>query len=86
MAPAGFGYRFGIPIPGSEEVAEVVALGGSGFRFVINLEDRTCSCRQWKVCGVPCKHALAFITSLSDAHINCKKGNPNDIAAMLAIR
>uniref|UniRef100_A0A453M650 SWIM-type domain-containing protein n=2 Tax=Aegilops tauschii subsp. strangulata TaxID=200361 RepID=A0A453M650_AEGTS len=53
----------------SEEVAEVVALGGSGFRFVVNLQDRTCSCRQWQVCGLPCKHALAFITSLSDAHI-----------------
>ena len=54
----------------SEEVAEVVALGGSGFRFVVNLQDRTCSCRQWQVFGLPCKHALAFITSLSDAHIN----------------
>ncbi|KAM0871111.1 hypothetical protein ACQ4PT_039610 [Festuca glaucescens] len=53
----------------SEEVAEVVALGGSSFRFVVNVQDRTCSCRQWQVCGLPCKHALAFITSLSDAHI-----------------
>jgi hypothetical protein len=25
-------------------VAEITALGGSGFRFVVNLEDRTCSC------------------------------------------
>ena len=31
----------------SEEVGEVTALGGSGFRFVLNLLDRTCSCRQW---------------------------------------
>ena len=31
----------------SEEVGEVTALGGSGFRFVVNLLDRTCSCRQW---------------------------------------
>jgi hypothetical protein len=53
----------------SEEVAEVTALGGSGFRFVVNLQERTCSCRQWQVSGLPCKHALAFITSLSDAHI-----------------
>uniref|UniRef100_A0ACD5URQ0 Uncharacterized protein n=1 Tax=Avena sativa TaxID=4498 RepID=A0ACD5URQ0_AVESA len=53
----------------SEEVAEVTALGGSGFRFVVNLQDRTCSCRQWQVCGLPCKHALAFITLFSDAHI-----------------
>jgi hypothetical protein len=51
----------------SEEVAEVTALGGSGFRFVVNLHDRTCSCRQWQVYGIPCKHAIAFITSLTDA-------------------
>ncbi|CAN6305382.1 unnamed protein product [Urochloa humidicola] len=31
----------------SEEVAEVTALGGSGFRFVVNLNEKTCSCRQW---------------------------------------
>uniref|UniRef100_A0A0E0E6V9 Uncharacterized protein n=1 Tax=Oryza meridionalis TaxID=40149 RepID=A0A0E0E6V9_9ORYZ len=32
----------------SEEVAEVTALGGSGFRFVVNLVEQTCSCRQWQ--------------------------------------
>jgi hypothetical protein len=56
-------------VEGSEEVAEVTALGGSGFRFVVNLQDMTCSCRQWQVSGLPCKHSLAFITSLSNAHI-----------------
>lgn len=29
----------------SEQVGEVTTLGGSGFRFVVNLQDRTCSCR-----------------------------------------
>jgi 5,10-methylenetetrahydrofolate reductase len=29
----------------SEDVGEIIALGGSGFRFVVNLNDRTCSCR-----------------------------------------
>ena len=53
----------------SEEVAEVTAMGGSGFRFIVNLQERTCSCRQWQVSGIPCKHALAFITSLSNAPI-----------------
>jgi hypothetical protein len=56
-------------VESSKEVAEVTALGDSGFRFVVNLRDRTCSCRQWQVSGLPCKHALAFITSLSNAHI-----------------
>ena len=44
----------------SEDVAEVTAMGGSGFQFVVNL---------WQVSGIPCKHALAYITSLSDASI-----------------
>jgi hypothetical protein len=52
-----------------DEVAEVTALGGSGFRFVVNLQERTCTCRQWQVSGIPCKHALAFITSLTNAPI-----------------
>jgi hypothetical protein len=41
-------------------VAEITALGGSDFRFLVNLEDRTCSCREWQVSGLPCKHALAY--------------------------
>jgi hypothetical protein len=49
----------------SEHVAEVTALGGSGFRFVVNLHEKTCSCRQWQISGIPCKHAIAFITSLN---------------------
>ncbi|XP_066323865.1 uncharacterized protein, partial [Miscanthus floridulus] len=54
----------------SEEVGEVTTLGGSGFRFVVNLLDRTCSCRQWQVSGIPCRHAIAFITSLSNAALD----------------
>jgi len=53
----------------SEEVAEITLLGGSGFRFVVNLAERTCCCRQWQVSGIPCKYALAFITSLPNAPI-----------------
>jgi hypothetical protein len=48
----------------SEEVAKVTVMGGSGFWFLVNLQERTCTCRQWDVSGIPCKHALAFITSL----------------------
>jgi hypothetical protein len=53
----------------SEDVAKVTIMGGNGFRFVVNLKERTCTCRKWQVSGIPCKHALAFITSLSDAPI-----------------
>ena len=30
-------------VQSSQEVAEVTALGGSGFRFVVNLQERTCT-------------------------------------------
>jgi hypothetical protein len=30
----------------------------------VNLEKKTCSCRQWQISGLPCIHALFFITSL----------------------
>jgi len=30
----------------------------------MNLAKRTCSCRTWQVSGLPCKHAIAFITSI----------------------
>ncbi|XP_062179417.1 uncharacterized protein LOC133884028 [Phragmites australis] len=37
----------------------------STIRHVINLEQKTCSCRVWQVTGKPCSHALAFIAKLS---------------------
>jgi hypothetical protein len=46
----------------SEDIAEVTIMGGSGFRFLVDLKKRTCTCRAWDVSGIPCKHALAFIT------------------------
>ncbi|WVZ73983.1 hypothetical protein U9M48_022224 [Paspalum notatum var. saurae] len=49
-----------------DEVGEVSVMGGSGYRHVVNLTNKTCSCRAWQVSGIPCKHAIAFITSLSD--------------------
>jgi hypothetical protein len=39
---------------------------GSGFWFVVNLQDKTCSCRQWQASCIPCKHAISFITSLDN--------------------
>ena len=45
-------------------VAELCVKGGSGFRFVVSLPDRTCSCRVWRGSGIPCKHAIAYITSI----------------------
>lgn len=44
--------------------AEVEVKGGSGFRHVVNLEHKTCTCREFQVSGKPCLHAIAFITSI----------------------
>ncbi|XP_057798030.1 uncharacterized protein LOC131014162 [Salvia miltiorrhiza] len=30
-------------------------------RLIVHLGDRTCSCRQWDLCGIPCKHAVAAL-------------------------
>ena len=46
-------------------MAELCAKGGSGFRFVVSLPDRTCSYRVWQGSGIPCKHIIAYITSIS---------------------
>jgi hypothetical protein len=47
-------------------LGEVGVKGGSGYKCVVNLEERTCSCRKWQVPGIPCKHAIAFITYLRE--------------------
>jgi hypothetical protein len=45
-------------------VAEVRAKGETRFRFVVDLRNRTCSCRVWQGSEIPCKHAIAYITSI----------------------
>jgi hypothetical protein len=46
-----------------DSVTEVSVKGGSGFKCVLNLEARTCTCRKWQVSGIPCKHAIVFIAT-----------------------
>ncbi|CAO2152752.1 unnamed protein product, partial [Urochloa humidicola] len=48
----------------SDDVAEVCVKGSNGFRCVVNLHERTCSCRKFQVSGIPCLHAIAFITKM----------------------
>ena len=45
-------------------IAEVMAREGSTYRFVVNLKERTCSCRACDVSGLPYQHAIAYITSI----------------------
>lgn len=32
-----------------------------GDKFKLNLGERTCSCRRWQLCGIPCAHAISGI-------------------------
>ena len=45
---------------------EVSVKGRCGYKCVVNLQNRTCSCRKWDVTGIPYKHAIAFITLLRE--------------------
>jgi predicted GTPase len=44
----------------SEDIilAVVSVKGGSGFKFVVNLAERTCLRRRWQISGIPCRHAI----------------------------
>ncbi|WVZ50013.1 LOW QUALITY PROTEIN: hypothetical protein U9M48_001312, partial [Paspalum notatum var. saurae] len=49
---------------GSPDIGEVSWRGGSGYRYAVNLKERTCTCREWQISGKPCLHAIAMITSI----------------------
>jgi hypothetical protein len=49
-----------------DTLGEVSVKGGSGYKCVVNLDKRTCSCRKWDVTSIPCNHVIAFITSLNE--------------------
>ena len=40
--------------------------GPKGDQCVVNLTNRTCSCRKWEVSGIPCRHAVACIYDMAD--------------------
>ncbi|KAL0373563.1 UNVERIFIED_CONTAM: hypothetical protein Sradi_3272000 [Sesamum radiatum] len=46
-----------LAMPASEFLFEVY----EDRKYIVNLEDKTCQCREWQVCGVPCKHAMTCI-------------------------
>jgi len=33
----------------SKDIVEVTEIEGTGFQFVVNLQERTCTCRKWHV-------------------------------------
>ncbi|GJZ36916.1 mutator type transposase [Tanacetum coccineum] len=43
---------------------------------VVNLNQKTCSCRKWEISGIPCKHAIAAIHDMADNGMDV--GTPED--------
>ncbi|CAB4313557.1 unnamed protein product [Prunus armeniaca] len=41
------------------------------YSFVIDIQQRTCSCHQWQLNGFPCAHAIAAILADYDYYRNC---------------
>ncbi|KAK4434150.1 hypothetical protein Salat_0577700 [Sesamum alatum] len=44
-------------IPSSEYLFEV----SDDRKYIVNLKELTCQCREWQVSGIPCKHAMGCI-------------------------
>ncbi|KAF6176541.1 hypothetical protein GIB67_007924 [Kingdonia uniflora] len=40
---------------------EWVSISSTGARWVLNLEERTCQCTEWKLTGMPCIHAASVL-------------------------
>ena len=52
-------------------IAEICAkdCSATAYRFVVNLIERTCTCRAWQGSGISCKHAIAYITLIYGTHL-----------------
>jgi hypothetical protein len=50
---------------GAREEAEVIEVTKNHkvLRYVVNLKNHICDCREWQFSGKPCPHALALIIS-----------------------
>ncbi|KAL4573287.1 hypothetical protein LXL04_020087 [Taraxacum kok-saghyz] len=45
-------------------------------QYVVNLKDRTCTCSNWDITGIPCKHAIAAMYDKMQNGSDC--GDPED--------
>ncbi|KAL0342463.1 UNVERIFIED_CONTAM: hypothetical protein Scaly_1908900 [Sesamum calycinum] len=52
-----------IPIKSDDWNYEISSYDGS--RYVVNLQQHTCTCRKWDLTGIPCNHGMSAICSQS---------------------
>jgi hypothetical protein len=56
----------------NEDVFEILS-GVTMAEYIVNLQNKSCSCREWKASGIPCAHALRCIVGTGQ--------DPQDFAA-----
>ncbi|XP_017410986.1 uncharacterized protein LOC108323135 [Vigna angularis] len=54
-----------IPSWSAQRLFEVRHVSQSGEKFVVDIDQYSCSCRKWSISGIPCVHALAAMRFLS---------------------
>ncbi|XP_017416555.1 uncharacterized protein LOC108327351 [Vigna angularis] len=61
-------FRHFIAIPPSwsaQKLFEVRHVSQSGDKYVVNIDEYSCSCKKWSISGIPCVHALAAMRFLN---------------------
>ncbi|XP_052726187.1 uncharacterized protein LOC128194666 [Vigna angularis] len=54
-----------IPSWSANKLFEVRHVSQSGEKFVVNIDEFSCSCRRWSITGIPCCHSLAAMKFLN---------------------
>ncbi|BAT89980.1 hypothetical protein VIGAN_06113200 [Vigna angularis var. angularis] len=54
-----------IPSWSGNKLFEVRHMSNSGDKFVVNIDDSSCTCRTWMITGIPCCHSLAAMKFLN---------------------
>ncbi|XP_014503093.1 uncharacterized protein LOC106763410 [Vigna radiata var. radiata] len=64
--------RYWLPRWSSDQLFEVIHISQFGEQFVVNLDNKDCSCRGWLISGIPCTHAITamkFLNLNAEEHI-----------------
>ncbi|WVZ11151.1 hypothetical protein V8G54_015681 [Vigna mungo] len=49
----------------AEKIFEVRHVSHTGDKYVVNIDESSCSCRKWSLSGIPCAHALTTMRFLN---------------------
>ncbi|WVZ19233.1 hypothetical protein V8G54_006555 [Vigna mungo] len=57
--------RYWLPRWSSDQLFEVIHISQFGEQFVVNLQNKDCSCRGWLITDIPCTHAITAMKFLN---------------------